>query len=43
MRGEVGPIGGGAGYMVEGRGVVVRMVIWRVDVIDGRSSAVRRT
>ena len=42
MRGEVSPIGGGSGDMVEGRGAVVRMVEGRVDVIDRRSSAVRR-
>ena len=42
MRGEVSPIGSGAGYMMEGRGVVIRTVVWRVDVIDGRSTAVRR-
>ena len=43
MRGEVGPIGSGARHMVvEGRGLVVRVVVGRVDVIDRGGPAVGR-
>ena len=37
------PIGGGAGDVVEGRGVMVRVVVGRGELIDRRGSAVRGT
>ena len=43
MRGEVSPIGRGAGDVVEGRGVMVRVVVGSGEVIDRGGSAVRGT